>query len=267
MKNIYKYLICFFIIFAISNCNSIYAENNLKINTNKILNISNSNNFTLTINIIGEGIVQKIPDNDSYEPGSIVQLNATPSEFWIFEGWSGDLYGLENPNSIIMNSNKTVNVTFRFIPEILRVRIDVLPWNRLRIEIQPQEFEIKGWRGKEQEIRVTYNVTNSYNRIDNDVNIYLRLREWQLDSALQKILFIFSDSGNIWIPEENTEILSIKFTKFSIPLFEGNNTGEVLMKVNFFETNNCHLGGLVVCVDSRLPYFWNYDWTGNDIYF
>ena len=50
--------------------------------------------FTLTINVVGNGLVIKNPDRDSFRSGSIAELTAIPDAGRIFDRWEGDLTGL-----------------------------------------------------------------------------------------------------------------------------------------------------------------------------
>jgi uncharacterized repeat protein (TIGR02543 family) len=68
--------------------------------------------YTLSINIIGQGSVNKDPDQITYMDGTIVQLTANPRIGYTFQGWSGDLTGTSSSSNITMNDNK--NVTARF---------------------------------------------------------------------------------------------------------------------------------------------------------
>jgi len=68
--------------------------------------------YTLAVNIVGNGNVTKNPDQLTYTYNTSVALNATPDPCWSFAGWSDDLSGTENPTTIIMNGNKTVTATF-----------------------------------------------------------------------------------------------------------------------------------------------------------
>ena len=68
--------------------------------------------YTLTINVTGNGSVAKVPDQATYHYGDVVQLTATPATGWSFVGWSGDLTGSTNPANITMAGNKTVTATF-----------------------------------------------------------------------------------------------------------------------------------------------------------
>jgi hypothetical protein len=68
--------------------------------------------FDLTVNLVGNGQVTKDPDDGPYTSGTEVELTADPDTGWAFSGWSGDLSGSYNPESIIMNSDKTITATF-----------------------------------------------------------------------------------------------------------------------------------------------------------
>ncbi len=68
--------------------------------------------YTLTVNVVGNGSVQKNPDQTSYTAGTQVILTAVPGPGATFVGWSGAVTGTNNPVTIIMDSNKTVTATF-----------------------------------------------------------------------------------------------------------------------------------------------------------
>ncbi|KUK81875.1 MAG: Uncharacterized protein XD94_0279, partial [Mesotoga prima] len=71
--------------------------------------------YTLTVNAVGQGTVTKNPDKAEYTHGEVVQLTANPADNWNFTGWSGDLAGSANPESITMNSDKTVTANFSIV--------------------------------------------------------------------------------------------------------------------------------------------------------
>jgi len=66
----------------------------------------------LDITVIGSGSVDKNPEAFEYSYGALVELTATAHSGWIFNHWSGDLSGLTNPTSIIMDSNKIITAHF-----------------------------------------------------------------------------------------------------------------------------------------------------------
>jgi uncharacterized repeat protein (TIGR02543 family) len=79
--------------------------------------------YTLTINIVGQGAVSKEPDPPYYD-GDVVTVTATADIAWSFAGWSGDLLGTDNPDTITMDGSKSVTATFTtyriFLPLVAR---------------------------------------------------------------------------------------------------------------------------------------------------
>ena len=69
-------------------------------------------NYTLTVNLQGQGTVSLNPSGGSYASGTQVTLTATPTSGWQFSGWSGDLSGSQNPATVTINSNKSITATF-----------------------------------------------------------------------------------------------------------------------------------------------------------
>jgi hypothetical protein len=72
-----------------------------------------SEEYTLTVDEVGQGNVTLDPSGGTYEANTVVTLTATGALDWMFCGWSGALTGVENPTIITMDSNK--NVTAKFI--------------------------------------------------------------------------------------------------------------------------------------------------------
>jgi uncharacterized repeat protein (TIGR02543 family) len=68
--------------------------------------------YTLTVNIIGGGQVQIDPLKAYYTYGEEVNLTAIPYEEYDFAEWSGDLTGTNNPQTLIIDGNKTVTAKF-----------------------------------------------------------------------------------------------------------------------------------------------------------
>jgi uncharacterized repeat protein (TIGR02543 family) len=68
--------------------------------------------YTLTVNTEGNGSVELSPAGGSYLSGTVVTLTANADPGWTFSGWSGDLGGSANPETITMDGNKTVTATF-----------------------------------------------------------------------------------------------------------------------------------------------------------
>lgn len=70
--------------------------------------------YSLTINNLGNGsgTVTKVPNQIFYASGSSVTVTAAANTGSAFIEWSGDLTGSVNPETIVMDGNKTVNATF-----------------------------------------------------------------------------------------------------------------------------------------------------------
>lgn len=66
--------------------------------------------YTLTVNTIGSGSVD--PSGGTYKKGTVVTLTAEADPDWIFDHWEDDLSGSANPETITMDSDKTVTAVF-----------------------------------------------------------------------------------------------------------------------------------------------------------
>ena len=79
-------------------------------------------NFSLTATADTGGSVSKSPDQTSYAPNAVVTLTATANSNYVFGGWSGDASGTNNPLSVNMTTNKTINAIF--VSTIVEIGID-----------------------------------------------------------------------------------------------------------------------------------------------
>jgi hypothetical protein len=92
---------------------------------NKVVTVTFSRiPYTLTVDIVGCGTVNRNPSLDFYYYGDQVTLTAVPCTGWRFAGWSGDLPGTTNPATLTMNGNKSVIAIFTEIPYTLTVNTD-----------------------------------------------------------------------------------------------------------------------------------------------
>jgi poly(beta-D-mannuronate) lyase len=66
--------------------------------------------FSIWVN--GSGQVQFEPPTGPYPEGTVVTLTAMPDSGWMFSHWSGALSGSANPDSVAMDENKAIVVTF-----------------------------------------------------------------------------------------------------------------------------------------------------------
>ncbi len=95
---------------------------------------------SLTINIIGGGSVTKDPDLPIYLHDTEVVLTAIPDPGWYFHHWSGGLSGFQNPDTLIMDGDKTVYAHFwaQYVAEDQAGEIQV-PF----LDISPNPFKGK----------------------------------------------------------------------------------------------------------------------------
>ncbi|MEK7653300.1 MAG: hypothetical protein AAB358_02390 [Patescibacteria group bacterium] len=70
--------------------------------------------FTLTISVVGEGIVNDVAG--VYDAGTEVTVTADPDDGWQFDHWEGDTSSTANPVTITMNANRFVRAVFVEIP-------------------------------------------------------------------------------------------------------------------------------------------------------
>jgi len=68
--------------------------------------------YTLTVNEVGGGSVDKDPDQTTYHYGDVVTMTATANPGWSFAGWSGALSGTNNPDTVTITGSTTVTATF-----------------------------------------------------------------------------------------------------------------------------------------------------------
>jgi len=66
----------------------------------------------LDITVIGSGTVTVDPDNATYGYGEVVTLTAAPDPGWYFSGWSGNLVGTANPETLTITSDQYVVAIF-----------------------------------------------------------------------------------------------------------------------------------------------------------
>jgi len=71
-----------------------------------------SNDFKLTVNVVGDGEVTRTPRANGDGNGAAYELTALASPGWAFSGWDGNLSGSSNPALLTLDKNKTVDATF-----------------------------------------------------------------------------------------------------------------------------------------------------------
>lgn len=72
-------------------------------------------NFSLDICTKGQGVVSRNPNKDSYDKGTEVTLTATPIDGWVFDSWSGDVSGSNNPLKVSVNAKTLIYANFKTV--------------------------------------------------------------------------------------------------------------------------------------------------------
>ena len=80
--------------------------------------------YGLTISVNGSGTTDPAAGSIDCDPGSIVNVTATPANGWQFDSWSGDVSGTDTTISIRMDGNKDVTANFLKIKYTLTITID-----------------------------------------------------------------------------------------------------------------------------------------------
>ncbi len=68
--------------------------------------------YTLTLQLVGSGVIMPDVGTHSYLSGTVVDLSASPPTGWQFVGWSGDLDSPANPAQVTLDAHKSITATF-----------------------------------------------------------------------------------------------------------------------------------------------------------
>ncbi len=93
--------------------------------------------YVLAINVSpqGAGTVNLSPAGGVYTAGTQVTLTAVANSGYIFDRWSGDITGTQNPVTIVMNSTKTVVCNFK--TQTYTLAINVSPQGAGTVNLSP----------------------------------------------------------------------------------------------------------------------------------
>ncbi|HPW67145.1 MAG TPA: T9SS type A sorting domain-containing protein, partial [Salinivirgaceae bacterium] len=98
------------------NTTNIYTVENLSENINVTVEFELIPEYTLTINIVGNGSVTvngiEYTAPMLFSEGSEVSLSAVANASWSFEGWTGGLVSTNSSETVTINSNITITATF-----------------------------------------------------------------------------------------------------------------------------------------------------------
>jgi len=122
-------------------------------------------NYTLSINIEGNGSISKTPDQPSYIFGTEVELTATADPGWTFCNWSGNLTGSSNLNTIIMDNDKSV--TAHFVKDRYTFSLNIIKEGSGLVEV---DFEGPYYYGDIVNLTAIPDVGNSFVNWSGDLN-------------------------------------------------------------------------------------------------
>lgn len=83
--------------------------------------------FVVSIDVEGEGVVVRNPDQTAYERFALVNISAVAQTGWIFDHWAGDVTGLVNPQQIVVDDNKYIMAYFSDIQPPLLSNFTIVP--------------------------------------------------------------------------------------------------------------------------------------------
>ncbi|MBI3193020.1 MAG: VCBS repeat-containing protein, partial [Ignavibacteriae bacterium] len=73
---------------------------------------------TYSLSVSGDyGAVTKDPNQESFDHGTTAQVSQTADRGYIFTGWSGDATGTDNPLTVMMDGNKSIQANYEIDPD------------------------------------------------------------------------------------------------------------------------------------------------------
>lgn len=129
----------------------------------------------------GQGVVEIEPDEPDYEHGQEVELNAIPSQGWLFSHWDGDFTGSDNPIIVEMDAGKSIDAVFT--PKQHAITVDVKGQGAVLRDPEQAEYDYgsaidltaipadRGWRFSHWEGDVSGSDNPVNVEVDNDKNV------------------------------------------------------------------------------------------------
>ena len=78
--------------------------------------------YTVTVTTVGSGTVSMSPNGTNFARGDVVQLKATPSQGWMFAGWSGDSIATSDSLSLVVTGTTRLTATFRTVLAVTQLQ-------------------------------------------------------------------------------------------------------------------------------------------------
>jgi hypothetical protein len=99
-----------------------WTEDGVSVSANATYNVTMSKNMNLVANFSSDsytlnasganGSVVKAPNLTAYGYGATVRLTATANSGYVFDSWSGDASGSDNPMDVVMHSDMDITANF-----------------------------------------------------------------------------------------------------------------------------------------------------------
>ncbi|MBU0641016.1 MAG: hypothetical protein KKB50_19305 [Planctomycetes bacterium] len=143
--------------------------------------------YSLTVNISGQGAVALDPPGGAYPPDTSVQLTANAQPSWSFDHWTGALSGSNNPETLLVDGNKTVTAVFVENTVEYTLTIGSTPVNGVSIQVSPSDNygQGNGVTQFERSYDAGANVTLTAPVRPTVAGSELTLCHWEVDGAAQ----------------------------------------------------------------------------------
>ena len=93
-----------------------------------------SQTYSLTTDIVGGGVVQLDPPGGTYSEGTVVELTAVADSGYVFDSWSGDVTGSDNPVAITMDGDKAVTANFMAVSQTYSLTTDIVGGGSVQLD-------------------------------------------------------------------------------------------------------------------------------------
>ncbi|MBC8182489.1 PKD domain-containing protein [candidate division KSB1 bacterium] len=219
--------------------------------------------FTLNITIepAASGSVTKNPDKGKYDDGVIVELTPQGAPGYSFERWSGDLSGVNNPDTITMNNDKNITAHFLLTDEIVSIPT-ILTGPETGIMGRFLSFFTGGSTsnfGSDVEYRFDWG--DSSNSVWGDS---VRIHRF-MSSGKKQVRARARSKSDTTILSEWSEIKAVNISSFTLSVFiDPEGTGEVTTNPDLSEYADSAMVELFVTPDSAYSFVhWSGEITGN----